>query len=226
MPEIFRGEIVALIGKNGVGKSIFLKNLIKLICLKSYSITFSDKPLHLDDVGYLPQFSQINASITVADMLITSMHVNSKSLFTKSLSVQKALSLLESIGIINLANRSCNSLSGGESQMVGLAQALINKPKVLIFDEPTSALDMNNQIQFLNYVKSYTREQAASVIMVLHDLNLAIQYSDKVAALHDGVLLSYGEPDQVIDRYLIKKLFKVNSKIIKVNGHPVVVLVP
>lgn len=226
IPDIHPGEMVSLIGKNGAGKSTVLKQMTKLIRLDPNLITLAGQPLSLDDVGYLPQDHRISASITVVELLITTMHVGVSSLFTQVNSAEKALSLLDSIGILHLANKIFTELSGGESQMVGLAQAVINKPKVLILDEPTAALDMNNQLKLLEYVKAYTKRHSACALMVVHDLNLAIQYSDKVAALHDGRLFTYGQPTQIINEQLIKHLFNVNSQIIQLDEYPVVVTRP
>ncbi|GAD88267.1 MULTISPECIES: ABC transporter ATP-binding protein [Vibrio] len=224
IPEIHSGEMVSLIGKNGAGKSTLLKQMTKLIRLNPKSVTLDDKPLVLGDIGYLPQDHRISASITVVELLITTMHVGVSSLFTRAHSAEKALALLEQVGIIHLANKLCTELSGGESQMVGLAQAVINQPKVLILDEPTSALDMSNQLKLLEYVRSYTVDNNACVLMVVHDLNLAIQYSHKVAALHDGQLFIYGEPKKIIDQQLIQDVFNVNSQVIQLEDHPVVVV--
>ena len=225
-PTIEPGEMVSLIGKNGAGKSTVLKQMTKLIKRESNVFSWQGKPLALDDIGYLPQDHRINACITVVELLITTMHVGVSSLFTRANSAEQALALLDSIGILHLANKVCTELSGGESQMVGLAQAVINQPKVLILDEPTAALDMNNQLRLLEYVKSYSRQHAACVLMVVHDLNLAIQYSDKVAALHQGKLFTYGDPQQIIDQQLIHDVFDVNSAIIELNETPVVVVQP
>ena len=224
IPEIHCGEMVSLIGKNGAGKSTLLKQMTKLFRLNPELITLNGKPLTLEEIGYLPQDHRISASISVVELLITTMHVSANSLFTKANSAEKALELLERIGIIHLANKICTELSGGESQMVGLAQAIINEPKVLILDEPSSALDMQNQLKLLEYVRSYTREFSACTLMVVHDLNLAIQYSDKVAALHNGELFTYGEPKKIIDEQLIQDLFNVNSQIIQLDEYPVVVV--
>lgn len=222
IPSIYPGEMVSLIGKNGAGKSTVLKQITKRIQFDPKLVTLNSKPIATDDIGYLPQDHRISASITVIELLITTMHVGSQSLFTKRKSAETALILLESIGIIHLANKICTELSGGESQMVGLAQAVINKPKILILDEPTSALDMNNQLKLMEYVKRYTRKYAACTLMVVHDLNLAIQYSDKVAALHNGELFTYGEPKKIIDEELILELFNVNSHIIQLDNYPIV----
>ncbi|WP_025566153.1 ABC transporter ATP-binding protein [Psychromonas sp. SP041] len=223
IPEIYPGEMISLIGKNGAGKSTILKQMTKRIRFDAESIMLGDEPLHVNDIGYLPQDHRISANITVLELLITTMHIDANSLFTKENSAEKALSLLESIDILHLANKVCTELSGGESQMAGLAQAVINDPKVLILDEPTSALDMHNQLKLLEYIKYYTQHNSACALMVVHDLNLAIQYSDKVAVLHNGSLFAYGEPRLIIDKTLIKDVFNVNSQIIQLENYPVVV---
>lgn len=224
IPPIYGGEMVSLIGKNGAGKSTLLKQMTKLLRLQPELISLDGASLLLDDIGYLPQDHRISACISVVELLITTMNVNSNSLFAKANSAEHALALLKDMGILHLANKICTELSGGESQMVGLAQAVINQPKVLILDEPTSALDMNNQLKLLEYVKGYTLRHQACALMVVHDLNLAIQYSDKVVALHNGELFAYGQPSEIITTDLIWDLFSVNSQIIQLEDYPVVVV--
>ncbi|WP_299015253.1 ABC transporter ATP-binding protein [uncultured Photobacterium sp.] len=224
IPEIADGEMVSLIGKNGAGKSTLLRQMTKLLRLNPEHIRYQGIPLKLEDIGYLPQDHRISASITVLELLITTLNISSSSLFTKANSAKQSLALLEEIGILHLANKVCTELSGGESQMVGLAHAVINKPKVLILDEPTSALDMQNQLKLLEYVRYYAKREQACVLMVIHDLNLAIQYSNKVAALHNGELFAYGEPLTMITPQLIWDLFNVNSKVVLVDECPIVVV--
>ena len=224
IPAIEHGQIVSLIGKNGAGKSTMLKQMTRILQRHPHCFELDGEPLHLKDVGYLPQDHRIGAALTVVELLITTMHVGVNSLFTQADSVEKALKLLEDIGILHLAGKLCTELSGGESQMVGLAQAIINHPKVLILDEPTAALDMHNQLRMLEHVRAYVRREKACAIMVVHDLNLAIQYSDRVAALSDGKLLTYGAPTEMINEDLIGRLFHVKSQIIRVDDRPVVVL--
>ena len=226
IPEIHHGEVVSLIGKNGAGKSTLLKQMTRIVKMHPHCFELDGEPLHLKDVGYLPQEHRIGAALTVLELLITTMHVGVHSLFTQADSVDRALELLEEIGILHLAGKLCTELSGGESQMVGLAQALINRPKVLILDEPTAALDMHNQLRMLENVRSYVRREKACAIMVVHDLNLAIQYSDRVAALCGGKLLTYGSPYELINEELIATLFHVNSEIVHVDDRPVVIVKP
>lgn len=228
IPTILDGEMVALIGKNGAGKSTLLRQMTTLLRQQlphqSQQIQYCDRPLTLDDIGYLPQDHRISASITVIELLITTLNLDSTSLMAKKDSARKGLILLEEMGILHLANKNCVDLSGGESQMVGLAQAIINRPKVLLLDEPTSALDMQNQLRLLNYVQHYAKTCNACVLMVIHDLNLAIQYADKIAALHRGELFAFDNPSNAITSQLIWDLFDVDSHIITVDQRPVVVM--
>ncbi len=224
IPAIEPGEVVSMIGRNGAGKSTLLRQMTKLLKKHPIKVLYAKEPLKLDNIGYLPQDHRITASITVLELLITTLNIDSNSLFVKEDSAQKSLDVLTEIDILPLANKLCTELSGGESQMVGLAQAVINKPKVLILDEPTAALDMKNQLKLLDYVKAFSKKHHACVLMVLHDLNLAIQYSDKVAALHNGKLLAFDEPVTLVTTELIKKIFQVKSQVVKVDDMPVVVV--
>lgn len=224
LPTIHEGEMVALIGKNGAGKSTLLRQMTALLKQYPDQIQYVKKPLSLKDIGYLPQEHRIHANVTVLELLITTMNIHSTSLIAKKESAEQGLFLLKDMGILHLANKQCFALSGGESQMVGLAQALINAPKVLLLDEPTSALDMQNQLRLLNYVRSYTKRTGACVIMVIHDLNLALQYADHIAVLHNGKLFDYGSPKTTVTSELISAVFNVDSHIIMVDHNPIVVM--
>ena len=224
LPPIYTGELVSLIGTNGAGKSTLLKQITQSLWTKNSVILLQGKKLSKKDIGYLPQDHRVDANLTVLELLILSLHLHEQSLLTKKGSAERAFSVLEKMEITHLANKSCLDLSGGESQMVGLAQAIINQPKVLILDEPTSALDMRNQLKLLSFVKSYLKENDARALMVVHDLNLALQYADFVAVLHNGSLFEYGTPKKVICPALLKSVFQVDAKVIDVDNMPFVVI--
>ncbi len=222
-PTIQLGEIVSLIGSNGAGKSTLLKQITDSLWHRKPSIFLFDKPICSLDLGYLPQDHRVNANLSVLELLITTLNIHTTSLLMKKGGAETALALLNQMNIEHLANKCCTALSGGESQMVGLAQAIINRPKVLVLDEPTSALDMSNQLKLLDFVKKYAKKENACVIMVVHDLNLAIQYSDKIAVLHQGHLFEYGDPKQVITPEMLAKVFQVRSQVFDIDGTPHVV---
>ncbi|CAM3432381.1 ABC transporter ATP-binding protein [Paraphotobacterium marinum] len=220
LPPIYEGEIVTILGKNGAGKSTFLKELIDLIGKKKPVAKINSSVVSYDDVGYLPQNYSIPLSVTVLDLLITTLNLHNKSLLTKKNSLEHSIKILKQIDITHLANKYCNQLSGGESQLVGLALALINNPKIIILDEPTSALDLNNQLLLMHFVHDYIKKHNIYGLMVVHDINLAIQFSDKVAIIKNGELYDYGNLN-IIDPALIKNVFDVNSKIIVTEKKPI-----
>ncbi|WP_305418209.1 ABC transporter ATP-binding protein [Photobacterium leiognathi] len=224
LPTIHNGEMVALIDRNGAGKSTLLRQMTMLLKRYPEQIQYAHTPLQLNDIGYLPQEHRIHANVTVLELLITTMNIHSTSLIAKQECAELGLLLLQEMGVLHLANKQCMDLSGGESQMVGLAQALINNPKVLLLDEPTSALDMQNQLRLLNFVRAYVERTKACVIMVIHDLNLALQYADNIAVLHQGELFDYGAPNHTVTPELIWDVFNVDAHIVKVENTPIVVM--
>lgn len=223
LPEIQPGELISLIGTNGAGKSTLLKQITKSLWLRQPSVTYQGRALKQKELGYLPQDHRVDANLTVLELLILNLHLHERSLLTKKGSAEAAFDVLEQMQITHLANKSCLDLSGGESQMVGLAQAIINRPNVLILDEPTSALDMHNQLKLLDFVRKYLKECGACALMVVHDLNLALQYADFVAVLHQGELVEYGAPQSVISPDLLKRVFQVHANVMHLDGVPFVI---
>ena len=126
---------------------------------------------------------------------------------------------LEIVGMKAFADSNFSVLSGGEQQRVILARALTQTPQCLLLDEPTNHLDIKYQLQLLDIVKA----QQCTVCAVLHDLNLACKYCDKLAVIKDGELFSYGTPKEVLTEKFIKEVYEVNCKIIDYNDRLVVV---
>lgn len=110
------------------------------------------------------------------------------------------------------------SMSGGERQRVFIAMALVQKPKILFLDEPTTYLDIYHQIEILELVERLNREHGTTIVMVLHDINQAIKYSDNVVVMKDGALIMEGRANDIINENLIRKVYGVSGTIGKVNG--------
>jgi iron complex transport system ATP-binding protein len=115
----------------------------------------------------------------------------------------------------SLYDRQVSELSGGQVQRVTLARTLAQDPKFYIFDEPTSALDLRNQLDTLKIMRSIIRETGVSMVMAMHDLNLALRFSDKVMALKDGKVYGFGPAKDIITEKMIKDVYNVDSEIIK-----------
>ncbi|MEG0381459.1 MAG: ABC transporter ATP-binding protein, partial [Kurthia sp.] len=110
-------------------------------------------------------------------------------------------------------DRQVISLSGGEAQRAWIAMSLAQRPKILLLDEPTTYLDIAHQLQLLELIHSVNKELGTTIVMVLHDLNQASLYSDKVCVIQDGEMVKYGTSEEVMTKELIRKVYKVNCDI-------------
>ena len=126
---------------------------------------------------------------------------------------QQVFALLQSLGIDHLALHFLDQLSGGQRQLVGIAQALIREPAVLLLDEPLSALDLNYQFHVMDLLRRETRRRGMVTVIVLHDLNAALRHADRVLMLKAGQLLANGDPDQVIDAVTLQAVYGVNGRV-------------
>jgi len=121
--------------------------------------------------------------------------------------------ILSELGLEDYAERLANQLSGGERQMVLIAQALVREPKVLLLDEPVSNLDIRNQLEILDLIRRVTREKEISTIVVLHDLNLAAKYADRVVILNSGKVHAQGKPKDIFRPEILSRVYGVEVKI-------------
>ncbi|MUT67025.1 ABC transporter ATP-binding protein [Paenibacillus sp. NEAU-GSW1] len=137
-------------------------------------------------------------------------------------------SALAAMGLAELANRPLDRLSGGERQRAALAKVMVQEADMLLLDEPTTFLDIGYQVQLLDTVRSWQRQQGMTVIAVLHDLNLAALYCDELLVLHDGVIADAGAPEKVLNEQLIRRVYGANTSIVyhPVTGMPQFLLQP
>ena len=124
--------------------------------------------------------------------------------------VEKYMKLLN---ISQFADRKISELSGGQRQLVFIAQTLIKRPKILILDEPTSALDMNKQFTLMEFVQEITRKEGYTTLITVHHLDIAAQYSDQVIVLNDGKVYQSGKPEKVFSKRMLREVYKIDSEI-------------
>ena len=217
-----KGDIISIIGPNGAGKS----TLVRLISgeLKSFNgiIKINDTNLEQWDIedlalhrSVLHQASHISFAFTVKDIIKMGSYPHD--LKEKSIHLHPAyFELLDVFDLIDYENRIYTSLSGGEKQRAQLARAILQviisrdfKDKILILDEPTSFLDIKHQLSLFEYLKKLNKK-GLSIIMVLHDLNLAISNSDKILILKEGKMFKFGEVKRVITKESLKNAFEAN----------------
>ena len=214
------GEWLAIIGANGSGKSTFLKGISRILKASSGAAYFNGKNIHLSStqdiakqISILPQQNSSNLQMTVFELVCLGrsphkrwweIDFDKQDLFI----VDKSLELTD---MTELKNKSVSTLSGGQRQRAFLSLALAQDAKTLLLDEPTTFLDINYQLQFLDLLKKLNKNQGLSVVTVLHDMNLAARYCDRIAILKNGKLLAIDSPTKVLTTDLIKTAFQVDT---------------
>lgn len=217
-----RGTVTGLLGPNGAGKSTLIKAIAGLKTPTSGEVIISDDDGHVsgaqlrDVVGYLPQDVLATASLTVLESVLTSARSRSKA------TVERAAHVLERVGIAHIAHRFISQLSGGQRQLVALAQMVVRDPQVLLLDEPTSALDLHNQIEVLRLVRRTVDSGHKMAIVALHDLNLAACYCDRLVLLHEGGVHAEGSPSEVLTPDVLERVYGFRARVLSDGGIPVV----
>lgn len=214
------GEVVALAGPNGAGKSTLLHCIAGLLPYEG-QVRYEGEAMEnmsdarrAKDMSYLPQDYGLNAALTVFEVVLLGcitelgMKVGDDVLDR----VDRELRLLN---IEHLAHRQITQLSGGQRQLVFIAQALVKRPRILLLDEPTSALDIYKQFGVLDTIVEVTRERALTAIMTIHHLDLIFRYCDKVVGLHDGRLRQVGPPEDILDPGFMAQVYHVESERIR-----------
>lgn len=213
------GEITAVIGPNAAGKTTLLKCIAGILKPNEGSILLNGKEMNnfkkeeiTRYVSYLPQETYAHAVLTVFEVvLLGRLHTLSWRVSDDDLTI--VLNVLEELGIDELASRFFNELSGGQKQMVFIAQSLVREPKVLLMDEPTSSLDLQHQLEVLDLIRDVTVEREITTLIALHDLNLAARYADKIVVMHNGMVYASGKPISVLTPEMVRYIYGVNATI-------------
>lgn len=219
------GRICALLGPNGSGKSTLLramsgllpaKGCITLDGLQLGSLRLPERSQHC---LYLPQALPAPVNITALEAMLAAKRVTlgrQEQSFADApheADIQASLDLLKQFNIAHLALRKLNELSGGQRQLIGLAQALGRQPHALLLDEPLSALDLHYQYAVTKLLTQITRTNNLVTLMVLHDLNIALNLCDLVCVLHQGQIIASGPPAEVLTPALLRTVYRVEARI-------------
>jgi len=220
LAPIQAGQLVALLGPNGSGKSTLLKALagllrprlgsIRLDGTELASIGFEERARH---VVYLPQSLPAAVHLRVMESVLVAAHASALAASAERATVDAVMALLARLGIDHLALHYLDQLSGGQKQLVGLAQALIRRPKLLLLDEPLSALDMNYQFHVMDLLRQETVAHGLVTLVVLHDLNMALRHSDGCVLIRNGKLLRQGPPATAITTAALASCYGVEARI-------------
>jgi iron complex transport system ATP-binding protein len=233
--RIKKGDFIGIIGPNGSGKTTLLRLMSRIvrpqkgnIILANRDITEMDLKEFCQQVAYVSQDTAINFPFSVSEIVLMGRIPHLKRLQCegkKDIQIcQKAMGLTDTL---YLKDKEIDELSSGERQRVIIAKALAQEPSVLFLDEPTSHLDIGHQIQILDFLKKLNRQDSLTIVMVLHDLNLASEYCNRIVLLNEGKVFKEGSPEEVLTYQNIEAVYKTVVVVDKnpINSKPYVLLV-
>ena len=200
--SVTSGDVVAVVGKNGVGKTTLLNNILEKLNKTSQITLVGENPT----LGYVPQFRQIDEELPLSATDFVSLPIQKG--FLPWLSKKEKESIKEALELTNslkLQNKSIGTLSGGEKQRVFLAQALVNRPNLLLLDEFTSNLDKTSEIECMTLVKEITKKENIITLCITHELSLLDEkYIDKILYLEEGCFKFISIKDYNIEKNNLK----------------------
>ncbi|GAA1081859.1 ABC transporter ATP-binding protein [Tsukamurella spumae] len=219
--DIPTGVVTTIIGPNGCGKSTLLRTLARLIKPSSGHVVLDGADIAslkskqiATTMGLLPQSPLAPEGLTVGDLVARGRHPHQTWLRQWSSDDAEVVdAALEQTGVRDLADRPVDSLSGGQRQRVWISMTLAQGTDLLLLDEPTTYLDLSHALDVLDLVDELS-SQGRTVVMVLHDLNLAIRYSDHIIAMRDGAVVAQGTPAEVISEEMLLETFGLRSRVI------------
>ena len=218
LPAVPTGTLVAVVGPNAVGKSTLLKAVAGLrpsqgrVLLEGADLATLPPRERLRRVGYLPQALPQSTSLVAYETWQSALRASRREWSTAQREAAIE-SVVTALGLQALALRRLDELSGGQRQMVGLAQVIVRAPRLLLLDEPTSALDLRWQLQVLQAVRAMAQQQGAVGLVAVHDLNLALRFCQHVLVLGGGSVLAAGDPAEVLTPALLQRAYGVLARV-------------
>ncbi|BBE74423.1 ABC transporter ATP-binding protein [Oharaeibacter diazotrophicus] len=206
------GTVVGVCGPNGAGKTTLVRAVAGLVAHRGDVLVDGARPAR-EAVGYLPQTAPTSTGLSVVEVVLLG-RVARLDWRVRDDDVDAARAAMARVGVGDLAPRRFATLSGGQRQLVLLAQRLVSTPRLLLLDEPTSALDLRRQLIALDVVRRYAREHAAVVVAVLHDLSLAARFADELMLMTDGRVVAFGAPAAVLTAERIAAVYGVSVEML------------
>ncbi|MDO5747821.1 MAG: ABC transporter ATP-binding protein [Actinomycetaceae bacterium] len=222
------GTMVGVIGPNAAGKSTMVKALMGLVKTTGTMKWVDDKEKVYEGTalrkicGYVPQDLPGGVALSAFESIAISAQRYAGIGQAKGTALERASAACEELGITDIADRNLANLSGGQRQLISIAQVVASHPQILLLDEPTSALDIHRQVHVLNLMHNIARQENALVMVVLHDLNLAARLCDKIMVVTDGKITYSGEPELVITADVIRVTYGLHVEVLKHRGLPLV----
>lgn len=222
------GTLTALVGPNAAGKSTLLRGIAGLVPGTRGAVRLGERdllamsiPERARHLAYMPQGLPGGVALTVMETLVGALRATPTALAPNgAAAAAHAVAVLRRLGIEHLAMRTLDRLSGGQRQLVGLAQALAREPAVLMLDEPTSALDLRHQMSVMALVRETVVSRGLVGVVVLHDLGLAARFADRLVALSNGAIQADGTPAETLTPDLLARVYEVEARVERCSqGH-------
>ena len=213
------GETIALLGPNGAGKSTLIKAIAGILPAAEGGVDLSDEnednfvPDRIHQIAYLPQEGIARTGLTVLESVLLGRH-DKLGLRVGDRDLIAAHGALNQFGITALADRRLDTLSGGQRQLAGLAQAFYREPKIMLLDEPTSALDLYRQMLVLDTLGQLAKQRRMAIVCVLHDLSLAARFAERVLFMKEGHLIADDKCQDVMNADMLRRIYDIEAEIL------------
>ncbi len=217
--ELAESEVLGLVGPNGAGKSTLIRCIDRIISPQKGSILVDGEEIktmsstaRAKKIGYVPQGVAQAFPTTVFDTVLMGRRPHF-GWWSRKEDNEKVLDMLELLNLEQFAMRGINELSGGQQQKVFIARALTQEADILLLDEPVSALDIRHQLEVLNVIRSVVKESGISVMISIHDLNLASRFTDRLLLMYNGTVFATGPSSSVLTHDNIKQVYGVEANV-------------
>lgn len=221
------GKVTSILGRNGSGKSTLMKNINGILKPSSGTVYINGKDVSVmslnetaSEIGFLSQRSE-GIDATVMDAVLTGRKPHIKFGISDS-DIYTTKRILNLLGLENIACRKTTEISGGELQKVVIARALVQEPKVLLLDEPVNHLDMVNQLEVLGQIRDITIDNELTTIIVMHDLNTALRFSDELIFIKDGMICGKCGKDDLTPE-IVNEAYGMDVEIINRQGNTIII---
>ncbi|AJD32200.1 MULTISPECIES: ABC transporter ATP-binding protein [Clostridium] len=220
--QIPKGKITSIIGANGCGKSTILKAVGRILKPKNGLVHLSGQDISklstkeiAKKMAILPQNPTAPSGLTVSELVAYGRFPHQKGFGNLTKEDKKIVKwALDATKLSEFERREVDTLSGGQRQRVWIAMALAQQTDLILLDEPTTYLDLAHQLEVLKLLYELNRNQKCTIVMVLHDLNLAARFSDYIIAIQKGDIIKYGPPEEVMTPEVLRKTFNINADIV------------